>query len=49
MRRLKTSPSQFYRLIDPTNYRKSIDKMLELLAVLDCEVELVTRCRSAGA
>ena len=26
IRRLGTSPAQFYRLIDPTNYRKSVDK-----------------------
>ena len=49
MRRLGTSPAQFYRLVDPTNYSKSVDKMLELLAVLDCEVELVTRFRTGVA
>jgi hypothetical protein len=43
IRRLGTSPAQFYRLIDPTNYRKSIDQMLRLLQVLDCEVEVVVR------
>ncbi len=46
IRRLDTSPAQFYRLIDPTNYRKSVDKMLLLLHVLDCEVELVVRYKS---
>jgi len=40
VRRLRTSPSQLYRLLDPTNYRKSIDEMLRLLAVLGCRVEL---------
>ena len=40
IRRLGTSPAQFYRLIDQTNYRKSVDKVLELLYVLDCDVEL---------
>ncbi|HBA38227.1 MAG TPA: hypothetical protein DCZ05_00335 [Deltaproteobacteria bacterium] len=39
VRRLKTSPSQLYRLLDPTNYRKSIDEMLRLLTVLGCKVE----------
>lgn len=47
IRRLGTSASQFYRLIDPTNYRKSIDQLLALLHVLECEVDLVVRSRSA--
>jgi hypothetical protein len=41
IRRLGTSPAQFYRLVDQTNRKKSVDKLLSLLAVLDCEVELV--------
>jgi hypothetical protein len=47
IRRLGTSPAQFYRLLDPTNYRKSVDKMLALLQVLDCEVEVIVRAKSA--
>lgn len=47
IRRLGTSPAQFYRLLDPTNYRKSVDKMLVLLRVLDCDVDLVVRERGA--
>lgn len=47
IRRLGTSPAQFYRLLDPTNYRKSVDKVLFLLHVLDCDVDLVVRARSA--
>lgn len=47
IRRLGTSPAQFYRLLDTTNYRKSIDKMLALLQVLDCEVEVIVRAKSA--
>ena len=43
IRRLGTSPAQFYRLLDPTNSRKSVDRMLELLQVLGCDVELVVR------
>lgn len=46
IRLLKTSPAQLYRLLDPTNTRKSIDQMIRLLAVLSCEVELVIRERS---
>jgi hypothetical protein len=45
IRRLGTSPAQFYRLLDTANYRKSVDKMLELLQVLDCDVELVVTTR----
>lgn len=47
IRRLGTSPAQFYRLLDPTNYRKSVDKVLFLLHVLDCDVDLIVRMKSA--
>jgi hypothetical protein len=47
IRRLGTSPAQLYRLLDPTNYDKSVDRMLELLSVLGCDVELSVRPRSA--
>ena len=47
IRRLGTSSAQFYRLLDSTNYRKSVDKVLLLLHVLDCEVDLVVRSPSA--
>ena len=47
IRRLGTSATQFYRLLDQTNYRKSIDQMLSLLHVLDCDVDLVVRTKSA--
>jgi len=47
IRRLRTSPAQFYRLIDQTNYSKSIDKVLSLLRVLGCNVELTVRNPSA--
>ena len=43
IRRLGTSPAQFYRLIDQTNYRKSIDQLMALLHILDCEVDLVVK------
>ena len=46
IRRLGTSPAQFYRLLDAANYRKSVDKLLLLLNVLDCEVELTVRVKS---
>jgi len=47
IRRLGTSASQFYRLLDQKNYRKSVDQMLSLLHVLDCEVDLVVRVKTA--
>lgn len=40
IRRLKTSPSQLYRLLDPANYQKSVDEMLRLIAVLGYRVEV---------
>lgn len=46
IRRLGTSATQFYRLLDQTNYRKSIGQLLALLEVLDCEVELIVRDKS---
>jgi hypothetical protein len=47
IRRLGTSAAQLYRLLDQTNYRKSVDQMLVLLSVLDCDVDLVVRAKSA--
>jgi len=47
IRRLRTSPTQLYRLLDQTNYRKSVDQMLRLLQVLDCDVQLVVRAKTA--
>jgi hypothetical protein len=46
IRRLGTSATQLYRLLDQTNYRKSVDQMLLLLCVLDCVVDLAVRTRS---
>jgi len=40
IRRLGTSASQFYRLLDPTNTSKTIDAMVELLTALGCRVEV---------
>ena len=47
IRRLGTSATQFYRLLDQTNYRKRMDQLLSLLHVLDCDVDLVVRAHSA--
>jgi len=43
IRRLGTSAAQFYRLLDQTNYKKSIDQLMALLHVLDCDVDLVVK------
>ncbi len=40
IRRLGTSASQFYRLMDPTNYRKSVRQLVALLGLLGYEVSL---------
>ena len=47
IRWLGTSPAQLYRLLDQTNYRKSVDQLLRLLQVLDRDVELAVRAKSA--
>ena len=47
IRRLGTSPAQFYRLLDQTNYKKSLDKMMSLLHILDCEVDLVVKTKGS--
>ncbi len=42
-RRLETSPAQIYRLVDPTNYGKTLDQMVRVLAALEAEVRLLIR------
>ncbi len=41
IRRMGTSPTQFYRLMNQAYYHKTIDQMVKLLAALDCSVDLV--------
>ncbi len=48
IRRLGSSPTQLYRLLDQTNYRKSVDQVLRLLQVLDCDIELVVRAKKSA-
>ncbi len=43
IRRLKTSPAQFYRLIDQAFYGKTVDQMIRLLSALDYSVEVVIK------
>jgi hypothetical protein len=47
VRRLGTSAAQLYRLLDQTNYRKSVDQLLALLQVLNCDVDLIVRKKTA--
>jgi hypothetical protein len=39
-RRLGTSPTQIYRLLDEENTRKSLDRVFELLSVLQCRIDI---------
>jgi len=47
IRRLGTSATQFYRLLDQSNYRKTIGQLMTLLCILDCEIDIVVRAKSA--
>jgi len=47
VRRLGTSAAQLYRLLDQTNYRKSVDQLLASLQVLNRDVDLVVRTKTA--
>ena len=46
-KRLKTSVPQLYRLVDPTNTNKSINQLVALLHILDCDVDLVVKKKAA--
>jgi hypothetical protein len=45
-RRLDTSATQLYRLLDPANTTKSLDGMIDLLHVLGCGVDIVVKDRA---
>lgn len=47
IRRLDTSASQFYRLLDPANSTKSLGQMLALLHLLGKDVDIVISQQSA--
>jgi hypothetical protein len=47
VRRLGTSATHLYRLLDQTNYRKSVDQLVAPLQVLECDVDLVVRAKTA--
>lgn len=44
-RSLGTSPTQLYRLLDPTNYTKSLRQLMALLHLLGCDVEVEVKER----
>ncbi len=48
-RSLGTSPTQLYRLIDPTNYTKSLRQLMALLYLLGCNVDVAIRDRPGRA
>ena len=48
VKRLKTSVPQLYRLLDPSNTNKSMSQLVALLHILDCDVDLVVKKRSAA-
>lgn len=48
-RRLSTSVPQLYRLLDPSNSRKSVRQLIALLHVLDCDLNLVVKNRKEAA
>jgi hypothetical protein len=46
---LGTSPTQLYRLLDPTNYSKSMRQLISLLYLLGAEIEVSVKDRSGRA
>jgi hypothetical protein len=48
-KRLGTSPTQLYRLLDEDNYRKTIDQLVQLFSVLDHRVGLTIRRAASSA
>jgi len=47
-RRLKTSVPQLYRLLDPSNTRKSMNQLVALLHILNCDIDLVVTKKDAA-
>jgi len=47
-KRLKTSVPQLYRLLDSSNTNKSMTQLVALLHILNCDVDLVVKKRSAA-
>ncbi len=47
-KQLKTSVPQLYRLLDPSNTSKSMSQLVALLHILDCDVDVVVKKKSAA-
>ena len=47
-RRLNTSVPQLYRLLEPANTTKSMNQLISLLHILNCDVDLVIKKRAAA-
>lgn len=47
IRRLGTSASQFYRLLDETNHKKSFGQLFDLFHILGCEVQVEVKARKS--
>ena len=43
IRQLNTSPSQYYRILNPSNTTKSLSQMIKLLYSLDCDLEFIIK------
>ena len=48
-RTLGSSPTQLYRLLDPTNYAKSLRQLMALLYLLGCDVDVEVKERRGRA
>jgi hypothetical protein len=48
-RSLGTSPTQLYRLLDTTNYTKSLRQLMALLNLLGCDVDVAVKERRSRA
>lgn len=49
IRRLGTSPTQFYRLLDQTNYNKSMRQLITLLHLLHYDIDVVLKSQQSPA
>ena len=47
-KRLNTSVPQLYRLLDTTNTQKSMNQLVALLHILNCDIDLVIKKRAAA-
>ena len=47
-KQLDTSVPQLYRLLDPTNTRKSLNQMVSLLHILNCDVDVSVTDKNAA-